>query len=294
MSAKRLTITELPLQTDPLDMDPAALFDHFRSANTGRIMVSWLIQSLVWHTWRRIQAGLEPKLEGNIRTLWYRAIKPIVSDLPPDTYGAGDTYATLMKTLKTMVIKERRFTYAALDVTDEQWEYRRIGKTHPNIVVFTEKEDLFRPLRDLHKTHDITVVAYSGKPSLVTTEYTARDIREALDANKTPNARLHLIGVVDHDPSGYQIAHAVRKQLIQRGFADPTLDIPLTPAEFTDDEITIHRVRPKKAGLQAWLANDGGIDGKPWALPSIALPDARLRALLTKRIAEALIKDRGR
>ena len=64
-------------------------------------------------------------------------------------------YSTMLKAFTNMVMDLRLFRYADFDFTDENWENRRIGKAHLEVVGFAEKRGWIRFLRDIHDKFDL-------------------------------------------------------------------------------------------------------------------------------------------
>jgi hypothetical protein len=182
-----------------------------------------------------------------------------------------------------MVLELQLFSYADFDFTDENWENRRIGTTRPEILVFAEKTGWIRFLRSLYEEFGVSVLALGGAPSALTSEYTAKHIKEAIRGEGSIN----LIGVVDYDPAGHIIANAFQQQLAAAGLPSSKLTLMIHPRHYTKEEIDIFKFslpKGEKTKLDQWLEKTGGIDGKAYGLESESMPRERLRKLISELI----------
>ena len=264
---------------DLRSMNQAQLAKHFGATNSGRIMLTGLIKNIIWQAYERIQAGTEPPIEGNIRTFWYLWVKPVLSHMSDDDNVRTKPYSTMLKAFTNMVMDLRLFRYADFDFTDENWENRRIGKTHPEVVVFAEKRGWIRFLRDVHDEFDVTILTLGGFPSLLTSEYTASSIRQVIDEQQ----QIRLIGVVDYDPSGDIIAKAFQDQLAATGLPNSTLTTIIDPKYYQDSAIEMFRFalpQKQKTKTKKWMKKTSGIGGEPFGLESESMPRKRLREIL--------------
>jgi|ERR1051326_419435 hypothetical protein len=253
------------------------LTSYFAAERSGRILIAQLIKNIIWQAYERIQAGSEPAIGGNIRTFWYQWVKPVLAHIRDDDAQKTDPYDTMIKAFTELVQDARLFKYADFDFTDENWENRRIGTTRPDVMLFAEKAGWIRFLIELHDELGVSVLALGGQPSVLTSEYTARDISAA-------GAKLvRLIGIVDYDPAGDIIANAFQAQLAAAGLPSASLTTLIEPKNYTAQEIAIFKFplpTKEKTKLLNWLAKTGGIDGKPFGLESESMPRERLRNLI--------------
>jgi hypothetical protein len=181
------------------------------------------------------------------------------------------------------VLERKLFRYADFDFTDENWENRRIGAEHPQVLVFAEKTGWIRFLTDLHRELGVSVLALGGAPSALTSEYTATHLRAAL-----PRLRaVRLIGIVDYDPSGDIIAQAFQNQLAKVGLGRTTLATVLHPRHYAPAEVAVARYplsKRRRTIVAKWMQKTGGIGGEAFGLESESLPPERMLALVKRAI----------
>ena len=185
-----------------------------------------------------------------------------------------------------MIMDLRLFNYSDFGFTDENWENRRIGEKHPEIIVFSEKRGWFRFLRQIHKEFDVSVLALGGIPSALTSEYTATHIKNKL---KNPKQNILLIGIVDYDPSGYIISHSFQKQLSVFGLNRSDLITIVNPKHYTQQKIDMFKFQlPKrqKTKTKKWMTKTNGINGELYGLESESMPKSLILKLIKNIILD--------
>jgi hypothetical protein len=120
---------------DMRSLNREALAEKLASRNSGRIVLMKLIKSIIWQVYERIQSGQEPPLFGNIRTFWYRFVKPVLAKISDDEEIKTDPYEIMLRAFNEMIMEQGLFRYADFDFTDEGWEQRRLGTTRPDVLV---------------------------------------------------------------------------------------------------------------------------------------------------------------
>jgi hypothetical protein len=271
------------LDKDLRRMTSQEVAKHFGAQSSGRVLLMPLIKNIIWQAYEQIKAGAEEPIEGNIRTFWYRWVKPVLSHLKDDDDAKTDPYDLMIKLFSEMVLELKLFHYSDFDFTDENWENRRIGTTRPEVLVFAEKTGWIRFLRELHEQQGVSILALGGYPSALTSEYTARDIGAALK----PNSKLKLIGIVDYDPAGDLIAHAFQAQLAVTGLPNSILNTVIDPKHYSKEEIEIYKFpipKKDKTKLNQWLEKTGGIDGQAYGLESESMDRKKLKVLIDRLI----------
>lgn len=267
------------IDQDIRSMSRTELLKHFGTQRTKRVLVTKLIKNLIWQAYELISTNKQPTIEGNLRTFWYGWVKPVLARVPGALEAKKDPYDVMTQTFTEMVFDLELFHYADFDFTDENWENRRIGTTRPAVLVFSEKRGWIRFLRELHEEIGVSVLALGGAPSALTSEYTARHIKEALPETK----EVKLIGIVDYDPSGAIIANAFQSQLRSAGLFISELNTVIDPRYYSAEEIKIARYplpKGEKTKRDKWLEQTGGIDGKAYGLESESMPIDRVRKII--------------
>ena len=269
-----------------LSRDELAPF--FASKSSGRIMLAPLIKAVICQAFLKIKAGTELPIEGNIRTFWYRWLKPVLAHIHDDEPTATDPYDLMLRAFSQLIMEQKLFQYADFDFTDENWENRRIGNLFPQILVFSEKSGWVRFLRTIHDKFGVSTLALGGAPSALTSEYTTSHIKKAL---LSENAAVSLIGVVDYDPSGDMIAEAFKGQLEACGLKVASLTTVIEPKHYSAEELNIYKYplpTGQKTKNENWLKKTGGIDGKPFGLEAESLHRERLNKLVEVLIIQAI------
>ncbi len=282
----------MELDTDIRRLTRAELLHHFPSRITpGALGLPSLMRSIIWQVRRGIQSGALPPVRGSLGTFWHLWIEPIVSRLPNDFARRSGTEIILGNAFKELAMKEHLVRYADFKITDTHWENRRIGETRPEILLYADKVGWFRFLRALSDTLGVSVLAVRGMPRAVTSEYTASHISDAIQARYKAPRRVHLLAMVDYDPSGYIGAHAFEAQLNACGLTDTTLTILDWKREFSAREIRANRYplatgKRHKKRRETWLEDTKGVNGELYGLAVDACPRRTMAALITELIDE--------
>lgn len=279
---KKLDIIES--NEDLRRLSTSELVAHFASRRSGRVVMTRLMRSVIWQAHRQIQRGEEAPIYGNLRTFWYRFLKPLLGRLPSHQTPKQDPYDAMLAVFVEMVLDHKLFRYKDFDFTDENWENRRIGTSRPHVLVFAEKRGWVRFLRDLHTLWGVSTLALGGAPSALTSEYTADHIREVLP----PRQPLILFGLVDFDPAGAVIAAAFQRQLAAQGLDVSTLHLPIHPQYYSPEELELFSYPLSKRQptlTRRWLDRTGGILGQPRGLEIESMPRPRLLSLLEQHLA---------
>lgn len=256
---------------------------YFGSSTSKRIILSKLIKSLIWQAYTRIKEGTEAPITGNLRTFWYRFLKPALAKVPKKYLGKSDPYDAMSKLFMELALELKLFSYRDFDFTDENWENRRLGTERPEVLVFAEKRGWVRILRRFHKEYGVSMLALGGYPSALTSSYTATDIKALLKEGQA----VRLIGLVDFDPSGDLIALSFRRQLELAGLEVSELVTLIEPRHYSEEELDLYRYRlPKsqRAKTDAWLEKTGGVAGERYGLEAESMPVERLEELVKKAV----------
>ena len=270
----------IKIKGDLREMTRDELAQYFASKRSGKIKLERLMRAIIWQAYERIQSGEEPSIQGNIRSMWYRWVKPVLSHISDDNAHKTDPSKVMSHVLKELVMKHRLFRYADFDFTDENWSVRKIGLTRPEVLVFAEKRGWVRFLERIHEELGVSTLALGGSPSALTSEYTVTQL------HAVTSSPVQLIGIVDFDPSGDQIAKALEKQLCEAGLEVSGLTTVIDPAHYSDRELKIYRFplpRKQKTKTARWIEQTGGVGGA-FGLEAESLPWDRVRALIDKAI----------
>jgi hypothetical protein len=274
----------LRLEGDPRELTPEDLTRLFPGGRDA-VSDSALIRAVIWWVKEAIAAGREPPVGGNLRTFWYRYLKPIMDGVAGINPTTG--YTRLAVELGDLVLRRQVMRYSDLDLTDENWEHRRIGTRRPEVIVYAEQSGWMRDLRHLHEEVGCTVVCWQGQPSGITSEFTARHVLDAMDVPRPAE----LVSLTDYDPAGDIIMASFEEQLTACGLTVASNHRIVTPECFSAAEREMHampltpRGKSQTTIFARWLTRTGGVDGSPIALSSEALGYERLRPVLVDHLA---------
>lgn len=262
------------------EMNESELRKAFGSKRSGRIKLAKLFEGLILEIHAEIQAGISPPIEGNLRTFWYRWVKPILARIPDDEHIKSDPYDLMLAAFSRLVMEDQVVSYSDFDFTDENWAHRFIGLTRPDVLVFAEKRGWIRFLRRLHEELGVSVLALGGAPSALTSEYTARALAEHVDFT---TQKLTLLGIVDWDPSGAMIAQAFARQLETFGVQHQRLELLVHPQHYSARELELNRVdlpKSQPTKTQRWFDDTGGVQRELFGLESESMNWNTLRQLI--------------
>lgn len=278
-------------------MSPKELKTHFKYQTVNDFNTREFLANIIWEYYLLLQLGQRDPIDGNIRTFWYY-LKPTLSKAVK--INSQSQYPIMIDVFKTLVIQHQLFKYKDFGFIDEGQNFYRLGQTHPNIILISEKTGHFKKLERLQQEFGITIVATGGMSSILTTEYLTDELEKVLVPDPAsasllrplrgvegsiPNP-IHLITLVDYNPSGAIIAKTFHNQLQHEGLENIiSFQHILTPAVFTEDEIK-HvtdqiplKTKADKTKARKWIAAGGGVNGQPLGIETEALilDFARLR-----------------
>ena len=261
----------------------------FSTQRTKRVLSKVLTRNVVYQAASWVIEGKAPKISGNLRSLYYQWVKPVVAKLPELLKTKVDFYDETLNALELFICELHLFSYRDLELVDERWENRFFTDgRNPHLLLFAEKNGFVQFLQEASRTYGLTAVALGGSPSHLSTEYLAAQLKQLSVIEP-----LILFGITDYDPAGADIARSFAQQLSRQGLKVAEHHQLITPKAFVADELTTLRftVPQKRAALVArWLKAGGGLGGKAFGIEADALPKARLVALVAKTLAPYLRK----
>jgi len=198
--------------------------------------------------------------------------------------GGDRHYSLFLALLAAMVGDYRLFDYTDLGLKEPRPDLRRIGTTHPDVVLVAEKRELDQATDLLGERDDISTLIMGGIPSLLSTEYFAKALRTAHVSTIT------LIAYVDFDPGGWIAISGLVGQLRRYGVHVRHVGYLIRPERFTENEIDLHAYSvsstdPQIDGkVKAWVAESGGIHGQERGIHADVMPVARVLAAYQEEI----------
>lgn len=257
----------------------------FSASSSGRILVTELIRNAVYQAYSWIRKGKAPAIDGNLRSLFYQWIKPLLSKLAKELRKTKtDPYDEMSNALEYFIFDLKLFRYEDFGLVDERWENRFFSDgRNPDLLVFAEKNGFVKWLQEVSRRFGVTAMALGGSPSHLSSEFLVSQLRKKFKSFEP----LVLFGVTDHDPSGADIVVAFREQLERQGVKVAGFHQLVEPKAFLPEEVSAFRFPvPSKypTRVQRWLKEGGGLEGQAFGLEADSLPKHRLLERLQEQI----------
>lgn len=277
-----------PFVADLRSSPEGLLRKEFAARSSGRVLLKPLIRNVVYQAATWILKGKAPKVEGNLRSLYYQWLKPVLARIPEARTARQDPYEELLNAMETFVVKLRLFRYRDLELVDERWENRFLTDgRNPHLLVFAEKSGFVMFLQEASRQYGVTAVALGGSPSHLSTEYLVEQLRKRIGKIEP----LILFGITDYDPSGFDISRTFREQLLHQGLRVLEVHSLITPDAYTQEELGLYRFpvpSTYRTRVERWLKEGGGLEGQAFGLEADSLPKPRLRTRLAKSMTPYL------
>lgn len=265
-------------------MDVSSIREHFSTKRSKRINVARLVKNILWQVYEQIETKQRPTVDGNLRSLWYSDVKPVLSRA--GALRDTDAGYSLLSDLLVHLVNQKLLSYRSFDFTDERYDDRRIGKQRRNVFLVAEKRGHWRWLKRMQKSHEVTIIALGGQPSLMSTEYFVAELKKAkINLTKT----LPMFTVVDYDPAGESIAQSFIRQLKCFGVKKMKRIDLIKPSYMTKEQVELSCYRlsgekREKAQAARWVELTGGVKGKPYGIQADAMPTEQLTEVFEKNL----------
>lgn len=261
-----------------------------------------LIAHLIWQRFRLLSSGDKRRWSDSYRGFWYESVVHTLSRaglLHPQQVDEEadkvDLYHVMFKIFDLLVEKAEFFRLMEFGLSEPDPDQTRLGKTRPEIVVVTEKDDLLQDTARICRELGLTHYHLGGQPPRLRTEYLAYRLR------KLTQAPLWVIAFVDYDEAGWTIGRAVVNQLAALGVTVERLDFLLREECFTEEEIRLyaHPCKSKTKALRTlarlWVESGGGIGGEALGIhASHVQPFKRVQKLFLDLLAQRTGATNGR
>ena len=256
---ERLALLKIiQLDEEIFEMSYYKVRKHF-SYSRGGLDTSRLIKSLIWQDYKLIKAKKLGKIRGNLRTYWYMRVKPLL--FRAKARDADKKYDMMINNFATMVRDYYLFHYIDFGFADQHRPFRLIGSQNRHVIVVSEKVGMFDLLYALWADYGVTVMAFTGQPSLLSTEYLLRALRRSgFDLDRD----IPVFTIVDFDPAGYSIADSfINRQLKPLGYRGQITRIDLAhPDRLSLEELDINKIRISTSAsgsrVGKWITKQGG------------------------------------
>lgn len=228
----------------------------FRQYGVNEINKKRVIKNIIYQLWRWIKKGIEPKGDGNIRSLWYQ-VKTVLA-YHSDILEAGDV-DTFYNTLQEMIEEKELFRYKDFGFFDETADWRAVGEVLPHVVLVTEKKGLLFFIQSMATAVGASYMTLKGEPTMIAMEYFGDELKE-----KCGGRPLVLLCVTDVDPAGESIQRNLAKGLAKTNAIERTVRLVDTSL-YTDQQIKIIRwptayylkkgdeIKPAPPTSKSWL-----------------------------------------
>ena len=167
-----------------------------------------LMRSIIYEEYKLTGIDREP---GNVRHFWYTHLKYIIEDVLG--LGETDSIKTTINKAWGDVIVSGLVTYEGMNVYSKKENIRHsVIRDSPfaNLIIATEKEDLFSKLVWIPQLFNCTQIAGGGQPSRAVSRAFILELKN----NKVDiDQHFYMCVISDLDPAGYYIQEAFRAQL---------------------------------------------------------------------------------
>ena len=242
------------------------MLSYFRQYGAKVLNKKRAIKNIIYQLFRWIKKGIEPKSDGNIRSLWYKVKTVLARHSNALTSSDVDTFYS---TLQEMVEIEHLFRYKDFGFMDMNEPYRGIGAKLPEIVLASEKRGHYIFIRRLANEAGVSFVCMNGEPAVLSLEYFSDDLKKVLQPNladtngnsDADNTSMHrqnrrnkrasessdsgkpltVLCISDVDPAGYSIENSLVSGLRRNGHQVNKVVKLVDLSNFTDEEIEIVR-----------------------------------------------------
>jgi hypothetical protein len=257
---------------------------------------------LIWQRYRYIGAGVERDWADSYGGLWYESMvhshsrvgflkvedmSHLVEDARAFLGRKGGNqdalYDLMYEVLDFFADQCEFFTMRQFGFKDPAPELTTTGELRPEVVLITEKDDVYPVAQRLVREFGVSHYHLQGQPSLLRSEFAAERL--------APYAPLHGIAYVDYDVSGHIIGQAAANQLTRYGAAMPRLEFMIGGDDFTAEEKRLY-AKPCPASSKAlktkcanWVKQTGGVNGKAHGIHSNHVqPYERVRELFARAL----------
>jgi len=246
--------------------------------------------------------------ERSLRGFWYSTVKPtldklgLLTEKDQEEEKLSKWDAELSRYLAELV-RLGELSYKELNIVDNSRQrqaplesynttslsifgYKVQIAPYSNIIICTEKDTAYSIIKDLASFFGCSCISGKGQNSLGAMEDLLRQIKKRAGDNKP----IYILTMTDYDPAGYYIAETFKNQikdlkLILQLKSDVNIKrIGITPDQLTKEEVEANKYSPKKANIDKWLRQTGGINGEPKGLELDAFSPSRIRELFIENI----------
>lgn len=226
-----------------------------------------LIANCLWQTVEQFTHGVPKEYNEEYRGYWYELKLTLfragfLTRAQLHRADNGLLWKLYQEVVGTLVGADRLFTFSELGFTDPRPDLRHIGTSRPHILLVAEKASLKSYVTRATREVGCSSLVLGGLPSLLSSEFCARALREA------GVERVVVWALVDYDPFGWIAARALAEQLQRFGLTCLEVRFLMDASCFSAEELRdlslpIASNNPQVAGkVRAWVAETGGVLGE--------------------------------
>ena len=209
---------------DIKQFDKTKMLHYFRQIANLAIDKRMVFRNLIFQKYKWIQAGIDPKLDGNIRSFWYEVKRTLAHDF--DMWKASDIHI-FYDSLQTLIEEDKLFKYRDFGFMDMGESYRKLGTKRPEVILMVEKRGLSRFIQKVAGGLGATSISLQGEPSSLSLEYFADELKQVIG-----DKSLEIYSVTDLDPAGYSIQRNLVAGLERQGLKVAKIFKVVSPAMF--------------------------------------------------------------
>lgn len=263
-----------------------------RFPGKGKMLVNRtaLIREIVLAELDRCKRDGRPEEDRTLRNFWYSHIKSVLmraEGMGAERENWGRQASQQLSAVMSKLVLEGVFKYSDIGIIDESRKVQKVAEyeLHPydDVIVFVEKDTLYKPLKNVCKVYNVPFVSGAGFTATAA-------IEGVVDALATLNDRQYdqkytVLVISDYDSYGFKIAEDFENRSLKLGLNCRVHRIGVDPSHFDPEKMRtdMYPIRQKTDRDKRW-AEEHGIDGK-YGLELDALVEAngsmqKLRDLL--------------
>lgn len=241
-----------------------------RFPGKGKVLVNRtaLIREMVLAELARCRRHGKPTEDRTLRNFWYSHIKSVLmrgegAGAERENWGRQASQQ-LSAVISDMALKGI-LRYSDIGIIDESRKVQKASQfeLHPydDVIVFVEKDTLFKPLKNVCKLYNVPFVSGAGFTATAAIE----GVLDALTSfnDIAPDHRYTILVVSDYDSYGFKIAEDFETRSLKLGLNCRVERIGVDPSHFDPTKIATDKypVAQKTAKDRQWVATYG-IDGR--------------------------------
>ncbi|MHA2023804.1 MAG: hypothetical protein ACTSWQ_09105 [Candidatus Thorarchaeota archaeon] len=272
-----------------ISADAEWLRDRFKGKGKMLVNRTALIREIVLAELERCRTHGRPDEDRTLRNFWYSHIKSVLmraEGLGAERENWGGQASQQLSAVMSDLVLRGIMKYSDIGIVDESRKVQRINsfELHPydDVIVFVEKDTLFKPLQNVCNLYNVPFVSGAGYTATAAIE----GVIEALSSfNQGQDHKYTVLVISDYDSYGFQIANDFQSRSLKLGLNCRVERIGVDPSHFDPAKMQtdMYPVSQKTAKDKQW-ARVFGIQGK-YGLELDALVEAdgsmqKLRDLL--------------